>query len=188
MSTLTLQASTTAAANPKPPDTAALLHPQMLPSGLVARLAQTATLPPPHPPESTGALIRTMLLSNSLGLDEKDHVLSQMPTLSVWQVRELMHTFDDERIEFAKLVPSEFEIIASLQARALWAALALAANRCGTSAAQERAWCKRTVRQAATRGLRHWLDTLDAKWWREHAAARWAYRDMYAAGHASWAD
>jgi len=169
-----------------PPSEAALISSTHLPAALVARLLAGAPLPRGVALRDGQDMVRGMLLSHSLGLVEKDRVLSHLPTLSAWQVRELRLTFDDEVQEFTQLVPREFDFIAELQARSLWALAALTANRADTRPALERAWRRRLLRRAARDGLRAWLDTLDHAWWRRHAVARWAYRDLYEPAHPAW--
>jgi len=166
--------------------TGALIEPQHLPAGQVACLARGARLAPPLNATLGPRLIRGLLISSSLNLTEKDRVLSAMPTLSHWQVAELIKTFDDESREFAQLVQQEFEFIAKLQASALWSAAALCANRADTSPALERAWRRRTLRQAGRAGLHTRLQNLPADWWRGHAVARWAYRDLFGPMHVAW--
>lgn len=56
------------------------------------------------------------LLENSLSLSvsEKKRVIDAIPTLSQYQVDELTKVFEDERIEFKKLMPKEGETIKKL--------------------------------------------------------------------------
>lgn len=52
--------------------------------------------------------------SLSLSVSEKKRVIDAMPTLSQYQVDELTKVFEDERIEFKKLMPKEGETIKKL--------------------------------------------------------------------------
>jgi hypothetical protein len=60
------------------------------------------------------------LLEHSLSLStfEKKRVVDAIPTLSQFQVDELVKVFEDERIEFRKLMPTEGEIIKGLVIKA----------------------------------------------------------------------
>jgi hypothetical protein len=53
------------------------------------------------------------LLEHSLSLStfEKKRVIDAIPTLSQFQIDELVKVFEDERVEFRKLMPTEGEII-----------------------------------------------------------------------------
>jgi hypothetical protein len=85
-------------------------------------------IPPPRPKTPNDALIpRFMvhpistfaemsfmdLLEHSLSLStfEKKRVIDAIPTLSQFQIDELVKVFEDERVEFRKLMPTEGEII-----------------------------------------------------------------------------
>lgn len=60
------------------------------------------------------------LLEHSLSLStfEKKRVVDAIPTLSQFQIDELIKVFDDERIEFRKLMPTEWDIIKGLVIKA----------------------------------------------------------------------
>ena len=60
------------------------------------------------------------LLEHSLSLStfEKKRVIDAIPTLSQFQVDELVKVFEDERVEFRKLMPTEWEIIKGLVIKA----------------------------------------------------------------------
>jgi len=60
------------------------------------------------------------LLEHSLSLStfEKKRVVDAIPTLSQFQVDELVKVFEDERVEFRKLMPTEGEIIKGLVIKA----------------------------------------------------------------------
>ncbi|MBC7498205.1 hypothetical protein H7170_01015 [Candidatus Gracilibacteria bacterium] len=60
------------------------------------------------------------LLEHSLSLStfEKKRVIDAIPTLSQFQIDELVKVFEDERVEFRKLMPTEGEIIKGLVAKA----------------------------------------------------------------------
>jgi hypothetical protein len=60
------------------------------------------------------------LLEHSLSLStfEKKRVIDAIPTLSQFQIDELVKVFEDERIEFRKLMPTEGEIIKGLVVKA----------------------------------------------------------------------
>jgi hypothetical protein len=60
------------------------------------------------------------LLEHSLSLStfEKKRVVDAIPTLSQFQVDELTKVFEDERVEFRKLMPTEGEIIKGLVIKA----------------------------------------------------------------------
>ncbi len=60
------------------------------------------------------------LLEHSLSLStfEKKRVIDSIPQLSQFQIDELMKVFEDERVEFRKLVATEGEIIKGLVVKA----------------------------------------------------------------------
>lgn len=60
------------------------------------------------------------LLEHSLSLStfEKKRVVDAIPTLSQFQIDELIKVFEDERVEFRKLMPTEGEIIKGLVIKA----------------------------------------------------------------------
>lgn len=60
------------------------------------------------------------LLEHSLSLStfEKKRVIDSIPHLSQFQIDELMKVFEDERIEFRKLIATEGEIIKGLVIKA----------------------------------------------------------------------
>lgn len=60
------------------------------------------------------------LLEHSLSLStfEKKRVIDAIPTLSQFQIDELVKVFEDERVEFRKLMPTEGEIIKGLVIKA----------------------------------------------------------------------
>lgn len=60
------------------------------------------------------------LLEHSLSLStfEKKRVIDSIPTLSQFRIDELTKVFEDERVEFRKLVPTEGEIIKGLVIKA----------------------------------------------------------------------
>jgi len=65
-----------------------------------------------------------ILLENSLSLNvyEKKRVIDSIPTLSQFQIDELVKVFEDERVEFKKLMQTEAEAIKELvkKAREWW--------------------------------------------------------------------
>ncbi len=97
-----------------------------------------APVPPPPPPRSKTSnddifqrfLVHPLttfdekwfidLLEHSLSLStfEKKRVVDAIPTLSQFQVDELIKVFEDERVEFRKLMPTEGEIIKWLVVKA----------------------------------------------------------------------
>jgi hypothetical protein len=66
-----------------------------------------------HPLTSFDEMSFVDLLEHSLSLStfEKKRVIDAIPTLSQFQVDELVKVFEDERVEFRKLMPTEGEII-----------------------------------------------------------------------------
>jgi hypothetical protein len=85
-------------------------------------------IPPPRPKTSNDNLVGKFmvhplttfdeknfmdLLEHSLSLStfEKKRVIDAIPTLSQFQIDELVKVFEDERVEFRKLMPTEGEII-----------------------------------------------------------------------------
>jgi hypothetical protein len=93
------------------------------------------TLPPPRPKTSNESLVARFmvhplttftednfmdLLEHSLSLStfEKKRVIDAIPTLSQFQIDELVKVFEDERVEFRKLMPTEGEIIKWLLTKA----------------------------------------------------------------------
>jgi len=95
----------------------------------------SAPLPPPRPKTSNDGLIGKFmvhplttfeeknfidLLEHSLSLStfEKKRVIDAIPTLSQFQIDELVKVFEDERVEFRKLMPTEGEIIKGLVIKA----------------------------------------------------------------------
>lgn len=92
-------------------------------------------IPPPRPKTSNDDLFQRFLvhplttfdettfvnlLEHSLSLStfEKKRVIDAIPTLSQFQIDELVKVFEDERIEFRKLMPTEWEIIKGLVVKA----------------------------------------------------------------------
>ena len=95
-------------------------------------------IPPPPPPRpktpNDGLITKFMvhplttfaemtfidLLEHSLSLStfEKKRVIDAIPSLSQFQIDELIKVFEDERIEFRKLMPTEGEIIKGLLIKA----------------------------------------------------------------------
>ena len=91
--------------------------------------------PPPRPKTSNDEIFQRFLvhplttfdetsfmnlLEHSLSLStfEKKRVIDAIPTLSQFQVDELIKVFEDERVEFRKLMPTEGEIIKGLVVKA----------------------------------------------------------------------
>lgn len=91
--------------------------------------------PPPRPKTSNEGLVAKFmvhplttfeeknfmdLLEHSLSLStfEKKRVIDAIPTLSQFQIDELVKVFEDERVEFRKLMPTEGEIIKGLVIKA----------------------------------------------------------------------
>ncbi len=92
-------------------------------------------IPPPRPKTSNESLFGKFmihplttfdeksfmdLLEHSLSLStfEKKRVIDAIPTLSQFQIDELVKVFEDERVEFRKLMPTEWEIIKGLLIKA----------------------------------------------------------------------
>ncbi len=92
-------------------------------------------LPPPRPKTSNDDIFQRFLvhplttfdeqsflwlLEHSLSLStfEKKRVIDALPTLSQFQIDELVKVFEDERVEFRKLMPTEGEIIKGLVVKA----------------------------------------------------------------------
>jgi hypothetical protein len=92
-------------------------------------------IPPPRPKTSNDNLVGKFmvhplttfdeknfmdLLEHSLSLStfEKKRVIDAIPTLSQFQIDELVKVFEDERVEFRKLMPTEGEIIKGLLVKA----------------------------------------------------------------------
>lgn len=73
-----------------------------------------------HPLTSFDELSFINLLEHSLSLStfEKKRVIDAIPTLSQFQIDELVKVFEDERVEFRKLMPTEGEIIKWLVGKA----------------------------------------------------------------------
>lgn len=84
--------------------------------------------PPPRPKTSNDSIVSRFmvhplttfaepnfmdLLEHSLSLStfEKKRVIDAILTLSQFQIDELVKVFEDERVEFRKLMPTEWEII-----------------------------------------------------------------------------
>lgn len=95
----------------------------------------SAPIPPPRPKTSNDGLVGKFmihplttfaeesfmdLLEHSLSLStfEKKRVIDAIPTLSQFQIDELIKVFEDERVEFRKLMPTEGEIIKWLVTKA----------------------------------------------------------------------
>lgn len=91
--------------------------------------------PPPRPKTSNDEIFQRFLvhplttfdeqsfmdlLEHSLSLStfEKKRVVDAIPTLSQFQIDELIKVFEDERVEFRKLMPTEGEIIKWLVVKA----------------------------------------------------------------------
>ena len=73
-----------------------------------------------HPLTSFDEASFINLLEHSLSLStfEKKRVIDAIPTLSQFQIDELVKVFEDERVEFRKLMPTEGEIIKWLVGKA----------------------------------------------------------------------
>ena len=73
-----------------------------------------------HPLTQFDELQFVDLLEHSLSLSvfEKKRVLDNVPNLSQFQIDELIKVFEDERVEFRKLVSTEGEIIKGLVVKA----------------------------------------------------------------------
>ncbi len=73
-----------------------------------------------HPLTTFAEMAFIDLLEHSLSLStfEKKRVIDAVPTLSQFQIDELVKVFEDERVEFRKLMPTEGEIIKWLVAKA----------------------------------------------------------------------
>ncbi len=96
---------------------------------------QGASIPPPRQKTSNDDIFQRFiihpltsfdesnfinLLEHSLSLStfEKKRVIDAIPTLSQFQIDELIKVFEDERVEFRKLMPTEGEIIKWLVVKA----------------------------------------------------------------------
>ena len=73
-----------------------------------------------HPLTTFAEMVFIDLLEHSLSLStfEKKRVIDAIPTLSQFQIDELVKVFEDERVEFRKLMPTEGEIIKWLVVKA----------------------------------------------------------------------
>jgi hypothetical protein len=73
-----------------------------------------------HPLTTFDESVFMDLLEHSLSLStfEKKRVIDAIPTLSQFQIDELVKVFEDERVEFRKLMPTEGEIIKGLVVKA----------------------------------------------------------------------
>ncbi len=73
-----------------------------------------------HPLTTFDEKVFMDLLEHSLSLStfEKKRVIDAVPTLSQFQIDELVKVFEDERVEFRKLMPTEWEIIKWLLVKA----------------------------------------------------------------------
>jgi hypothetical protein len=156
--------------SPQLPLKGALISPRALPLGLVTRLSNgrdpiLANLP-------AAALVRPMLMSLSLSQEEKQRILDELPTLSVFQFEELKKVFADERREFKRTPREEFPEVAALQARAIQSALDLVKQQDDVSQPLLHAWARRILRYGARRGLVLWLNTLSSEWWKQNEDAQ----------------
>ncbi len=100
-------------------------------TGTGATTQQWGMIPPPQPPRpktSNDSIFQRFLIhplttfdekhfiellehSLSLSTYEKKRVIDAIPSLSQFQIDELIKVFEDERVEFRKLMPTEGEII-----------------------------------------------------------------------------
>lgn len=73
-----------------------------------------------HPSTKFNELLFVDLLEHSLSLSvfEKKRVIDNVPLLSQFQIDELIKVFEDERVEFRKLISTEWEIIKWLVVKA----------------------------------------------------------------------
>ncbi len=166
----------------------AVIHVEALPAPLIRRLINSLTLDAQRLARAP-SMLRGCLLSLSLSLAEKDRVIREFPRLSDFQISELDRTFIEEVAAFSTVARTEFRVTANLQARALWNAMAVLGNRCGTSPRLERAWLMRTLRRCPPQGeFRQRLAAMDDAWWGKSVYARWAYRGLFAPDHAAWVD
>lgn len=136
-----------------------------LPEELIERLCKVLC-PPVLATVDMPSFVRLIGISNSLSALEKLRVFEALPTLSQFQIDELIKVMNDEASEFAKLVPNEWRIIASLSAKS-WLHLCLVADHLGAGYPDDA-----TERQALTRMLKRKFSDKGREGWVSSALGR----------------
>ena len=108
--------------------------------------------------------VRGWLGSPSLSLPEKYNVFGSAPTLSQFQLDELMLVFEDESVQFRKSIKTEWPIIAELGAKA-WVTANMLANYLNVG------YSKMEERQALQAMLAAKYDTSEKRAWLQKALA-----------------
>ena len=103
--------------NPPTPGTDDAAKPVMMPGTPNTDILRRASI---HPLTKFDEAAFIDLLEHSLSLStfEKKRVIDAIPTLSQFQIDELVKVFEDERVEFKKPMPTEGETIKSLVVKA----------------------------------------------------------------------
>ncbi|PJK10475.1 hypothetical protein CO610_02135 [Lysobacteraceae bacterium NML95-0200] len=101
-----------------------------LPDDLIGRLCAKIAPPALTRDVDVPAFVRLVCASMSLSAVEKLRVFDRLVVLSPFQIDSLIDVFNDERGQFAKLVESEWTIVASLAAKN-WLQLCMLADYMG---------------------------------------------------------
>lgn len=130
-----------------------------LPDELIERLCK-ALCPPVLATVDMHAFVRLIGASHSLSATEKLRVFDALPTLSQFQIDELIKVMTDEVTEFAKLVPKEWRVIASLSAKS-WLHLCMVADHLGAGypddATERKALTLMLKRKFSGEGRKAWV-------------------------------
>jgi hypothetical protein len=131
-----------------------------LPGDLIARLCRVLC-PPLLAVVDMPTFVRLIGASHSLSALEKLRVFEGLPTLSQYQIDELMNVMEDEVDEFYNLVSKEWQTIAGLSARS-WLHLCLVADYLGAGypdeEAERKALSRMLKRKYGVEGRKDWLD------------------------------
>lgn len=129
-----------------------------LPDELIERMCK-ALCPPVLATVDMPAFVRLIGASHSLCAVEKLRIFDALPTLSQFQIDELTDVMTDEVTEFAKLVNTEWHVIASLSAKS-WLHLCLVADHLEAGYPDDA-----TERKALTRMLKRKYSGEERKQW-----------------------
>lgn len=129
-----------------------------LPDELIERMCK-ALCPPVLATVDMPAFVRLIGASHSLSAVEKLRVFNALPTLSQFQIDELIKVMSDEVTEFSKLVNTEWHVIASLTAKS-WLHLCMVADHLEAGYPDDA-----TERKALTRMLKRKYSGEERKQW-----------------------
>lgn len=130
-----------------------------LPDELIERLCN-ALCPPILATANMPELVRLIGASHSLSALDKLRIYNEFPTLSQFQIDKLTEVLTSELNQFAKLVSSEWQSIASLSAKT-WLELCMVADHLGAGypdyVTERKALTRMLKRKFCGRGRMHWV-------------------------------